>query len=581
MEDAKNPLKGEPQQKKPLQTKNVNSPESASPKSSPNLANSETAPRKNATGVPSASKVKSPQEPTPIAAKSSTSPTKAGAVQTDSAKQPGEPESSKENSTPSQANLAHKAPAVSKKGSAQKAPSLKAAPKAVSKPVAAKIKASTPDAEPKDAKNAEPKDAKKKVKNKGRIYRSIRERSRMPMVVSLATIAIVMGVWLWQRWQKPTQLTAELKLFDIPAEAEIETFRTANNPYLARVFELGPNVVPLLVQKYPQMSLKEKVATVIILGEIHDAKAVDTLLNAAINDNKILAKFGYVALGKQGDLITLPLLAKLSQATQNQKDNLLEGLARTASPIALAELTKLTKSPDPQTAQIALGKLFYFGEDRKVLEMLLDALVSPNQELGQAALEVFQRLYKSSKLAKHTEFLTQQLKKAVTQHKDPPVRSRLIRAIAMVGSLQSFQKADYGDLVKELKDLFRKALVSEHPEEIAAGAYGSGLLEDTDSLERLLTILDHDVADVSLSAATALNNLNDPDAALKLLATQLSSSNRQHVLSATAIMLNHYQLHLVKLGIKDKAIKFLTESHKNANGETLKQIQKLLEDYQK
>jgi HEAT repeat protein len=362
---------------------------------------------------------------------------------------------------------------------------------------------------------------------------------------------------------------------------EIDNFRIRTSACLPGVLELGLKAVPLLVERYPRMGLSGQIASVILFGEFGDPQGISPAIQATLSDDKVLSAFGCRTLGKLGESVVKPVLSKLGSTPEPKIDTLLEGMARTRSQAALSGLQDIFKSADASVRKISIAKLVYFGENRQAIETLLQAIGEKERPLGDEAVRVFYRLHKEASLNKHADFLLQQVKGRFAQAEDTGVRARLLHLMGIIGSLPGFTQSNSREILKDFKESLRKALSSRFPEEIAAGIYGLGFTEDNESLEHMMALLDHESAEVTESVVYAVNNLNDPEVVQRLLASAVSQSSRQHVLLGIAQILDHYQLHIAKLGLKGKAIQLLLECQKNVSGEAAKALAQTLASYRK
>ncbi len=346
---------------------------------------------------------------------------------------------------------------------------------------------------------------------------------------------------------------------------EIAGFRLHGSPAPAIVVDAkSPRVIPIICQNYGKMSRLEKIAAVIVLGEMRDVQGMPVVIDALSSEEPLLAAFASRALAKFGEAAVQPVVAKFDAANSRQRSYLLDGIARTKQQTALTAIGNLAKSNDAAIRKTAVAKLFFFGEYKAAIDILLDILADSQPSVGDEAVQTLYRLYKNSSLNKYGEHILARIKQRLATNPERAVLCRLYRVMGMMGNLTPTSIAGYPDLIKNFKDWMYKSLHSEFSEEVAAAAYGLGLFEDDEASDLLLLRLDHKSPEVSQDIAFALNNINNAEIAQKILDSTLAQSNHQHTLLALARILNHYHLHIAKLGLKDKAWQMLQEAQKHA-----------------
>lgn len=553
-------------------------------------------------------------------------------------------------------NAAASKPAAKKLVSAKKQAPAKAADTPASEPTAQTSKAplkksrflkgeSKPAGEPraKVPKASKPNPNKDQAKPKGRVYRSIHEKSWMSLLVGTVVVVLaVVCVW-WYRKQAPQRAVDTLKNFEIPSEHvmyadvshaqsleqgivaaslrhelkknkvnlaealsfyvqeqgkkwqiydvandrfvfivkekpqpkqperlsiatfEIDSFRLRGSPSVATVVDSkSVRTIEIIRQRYAKMSRLEKIAAVIALGEMRDVQGMPIVIEALLGDEALLAGFASRALAKFAEAAVQPVMARIETTNAMQKSHLLDGIGRSKHQAALTALLSLSKASDATTRQIAVSKLAYFGEHKTAIDALFDVLTDSSKQVGDEAVRTLYRISRDGHFQKHGEHIIARVKQMLATNPERPVLARLYRVMGMLVVLNNVNIPNYPDTIKNFKELMRKSLHSEAAEEIAAAAYGLGLLEDNEASERLILLLEHKSPEVCEDVGLALNNINDADIVQKIIASHLASSNNQYTLLALAKICNHYHLHIVKLGLKDKAIQFLQEAHKHS-----------------
>lgn len=393
--------------------------------------------------------------------------------------------------------------------------------------------------------------------SKGRVFRSIRERSRLPLLISvLVCIILAAGFW-WYQQGEPLRVVETLHNFEPPSSTD--GFNIKNHLDIVAVVNLGVEVVPLLLQKYPQMSNREKLATIIVFGEFADEQSLPLLIEAMRSDNARLAAFACLSASKFGEVAVARLKSAYSKFPEKNRHYLMKAIAKTKLESALKTLLNFAASTDAKTRALAIGHLTHFGELTKVVRCLLEALKDKNASVVEKAIATIHQLQKNRQLEKNAQLVIQHTTNQYQNLQQPSLRARMLRVAAIAAITHD------GKYIEGLRSKMREALASNAPEEIAAAAYGLGLFEDSEEWKRLLALLDSEHPLITSNVAFALNRFNDPEIINTILQGNWANSKKQHVLGAIAEILENYLLYVIRLGLREKALRVLQQALQNAS----------------
>jgi hypothetical protein len=341
-----------------------------------------------------------------------------------------------------------------------------------------------------------------------------------------------------------------------------------------RVLEQGPSIVPALVQKYPTMNYQQKVATVILLGELKKPEAMSVLIDGMVSGNDIVASFACRSAGKLQDMAVSPLLEALKTTPHEKKRYLIEGLGRTRQAEALTAILALCKEQYPTVRKTAVAALAYFGESKNTIEQLLASAIEADSSVGEEAVAVLHDIHSKQLLQKHATYFPLEVKRKFASLKEPEKRGRLIRVMGVAGLCTKESGENYIEL---FRDTVREAFRSQSIQEKIAAAYSLGRFRDDELIPELMKELDHENANLSHTIAIALNALVNPEIPKRLL--EKKWTDRPHVLEATAHILYEYHIYVKRLEMEEQAIVFLLRSLSIASLDIMKTIAKSLHVY--
>ena len=394
---------------------------------------------------------------------------------------------------------------------------------------------------------------KPEKKAKGRVYRSLRERSRLPALIGLGILLLAVVILLWGQIGTRARLVSNLSRFQIPAQ--INGFYPKSDPYLSEAINAGPAIVPVLLAKYSKMDRAQKVATMVLLQEFkgqEDTGVMPVLIDAMLSGDEILAGFACIAAGQRGYPAIEPLLTKLASVEPGQKKYLIRALGRTRKTEALTVLIKLTEDSKLVVRREAVYALRYFPDQQKAIDRLFLTLRSSEVEVADQALEVFTDIFNQGRLNKYATQLSDNLKNLFANTADPQLRARLITMMGVVGLCLRDNGQNYSNIfVDSVRRAFRKGTIAEK----IAAATTAGKFRDNQLLDDLLGALDSDTPQLTKAVAEALIALDNYQAPQLLLKKNFSS--RAQVLAAVAKILLSYQIYVRRLELQEKAVSTL------------------------
>ena len=331
--------------------------------------------------------------------------------------------------------------------------------------------------------------AKKEKKAKGRVYRSIRERSKWPLIIgSFFIVALSIWAYVYHLGGNTRLLANNLKKFRLPSEitdlknltleaaeipAPIDLYRARSDAYLIAIINSGKEIIPTLIEKFSQMTDNEKIATVVVLGEFKSFDALEIFIEAMQSKNKILALFACRAAGSMENSAVQPLLDKFKQLKE-ENYLFLEAITRIQTQEALTALLSLTKSSHAKTRLTAIRKIGLFRE--KLQEKAFDELFKiikkdkSKEVVDEVIFDLFYKLPSGKAQEKNRKKILSVAKEEFFREKSSEKRAQYLFTIAILGTNQDLFESSFDNFdlnrsylsylksqeIKPLKNEFQK-----------------------------------------------------------------------------------------------------------------------------
>lgn len=397
--------------------------------------------------------------------------------------------------------------------------------------------------------------SQEKEKAKGRIYRSLQDRKNITFLVLgilLVFVSGIYGLYTLYSSQRQSKYIEELRSFIIPEKPE--NFVAKAHPVLIEFINQGSSCIPVFRKLYPTMTPSQKVAVLLILGEIQDPQAMDIWMDALQSNVPLLARFAARSVARLEEKAIAPLKEKWKNLDAASKPYFIEAMALTEQSEALPLILESLQKEDTKTREVSAEKLKYFKNKKEIIDPLYSALSDKESSVAEKALVVLDLLQKEQILSPYAEGLSQRTKQAFLSSQMPEIRARLLQLMGILGLCL---KKDGDNYISFFKEDVKKAFQEDSiPEKIAA-AYILGKFQDEEMIPELILHIESDIPELSQNIALSLAALASPIVPKEILSRKWKPF--AHVQKALAKILHEYSIYTIRLGLKEKAIGFLKE----------------------
>lgn len=377
-------------------------------------------------------------------------------------------------------------------------------------------------------------------KEKGRLHRSIKERSILPLLVLLLLIGGGVGFTYWYNGEAANRLVKSLKSFDIPEDID---FKPRDHHILIPLLRHGEDCVPVLIKNYPTMKNNEKIATIALLRHFPKEENMEILSKALVDKDEKISYLAAIATSKIKD----PAIASIQEMMQDkslEKQYIISALGQmkttNAFDILMKEIVKESLSKKLKIYMIdALGN---FKREEAIIG-IINAGLDHDEKVGKKATSILNTERENGLLDPYSKNLVEIVESKFIESEDAIERARLIDIIGVVSKCT---KASGDNYISNFRVSIRRSLSSEHEEEKAAAARTLGIFGDDAYTDRLFALLKSDSSLVADSATQALIQIGDSEIPIKVLEKSMTRSSDKKMVIIASQLLDEYYLYLLK-----------------------------------
>ncbi|WP_372369266.1 HEAT repeat domain-containing protein [Candidatus Uabimicrobium sp. HlEnr_7] len=383
---------------------------------------------------------------------------------------------------------------------------------------------------------------KSEKKTKGRVYRSVKERSFIPLLALILIIGGGVGFSYWYSMQAPIRLVGDLKNFDIPSD--LDNFDPRNDPVLVPILREGERCLPELIKQYPTMKENEKIGTLALVRFFSSSDNMQILSLALLSENERLGSLAATATGYMGDLAVSALKEDLKKASEKQQKYVISALGKTKTVEALDTLLAETekKNLNPDTKKYIIEALANY-EEEKAAKGIIELGIDKNHSVIEKTIKTLEIHRQNQILNPYANSLVELVENRLIESESAVERARLIDIIGVIGKCTKPSGDNY---INYFRGSVRKALKSSNSEEKAAAARTLGVFGDDEYIDRLFGLLRSKSQLVASSAADALINIGDSEIPVKIFENSLTDSKSKSLLLITSKLFEKYYLYILK-----------------------------------
>ncbi|BBM82547.1 HEAT repeat domain-containing protein [Candidatus Uabimicrobium amorphum] len=420
-------------------------------------------------------------------------------------------------------------------------PAKKAKPVKVKQEKAPKVRQPKPPKPPRKIKFPKLGIKKREKKMKGRVYRSVKERSLIPLLVLLLIVGGGVGFTYWYDSQAPIRLVGDLKNFDIPED--LQNFDPRNDPVLVPILREGEGCLPELIKKYPAMKENEKIGTLALIRYFKNEESMKILSPALLSKDERLKTLAATAAGFMEEKAVATLREDLKKTSGEQQQYIINALGQTKTPEALNILLEEVDKEISAEKKIYIIEALSNYTEQKAAEGIIKLGVDKNRDVVQKATYILEIHRQNQVLHPYASALVEMVDSKLIDSQSAVERARIIDIIGVIGKCTKPSGDNY---VNRFRGSIRKLLNNDNEEEKAAAARTLGVFGDDQYIDRLFKLLRHKSELVATSAAEALVKIGDSEIPTKVLENSFVDSNSKVILTLTAKLLNEYYLYLLK-----------------------------------